>query len=548
MKHHITILLFFSLFIRAAAQHDLIHQLETTTNDTLRIKLLADISFIYGETNPDSAYYYAEQTSILCRKLGYRLSEAYALNGMGYALMNKGNYPRALQVLLMGIQIAEDPQSEGKIPPAKYLPPLGADTVDNTPGVIRLQTLAWLEFNLGILYGNAGDGEKEMSHYLKALELAERSGTVQIAGVSNMGLGRLFTNMKKLDSALVHAKKALEISKHSGFQNYGGSVLLNLGRVYLARGEKEQAVDYIRQAIFVSEQQQYFRGVIAGNLLLSDISVQENRIDSGLHFVKKALRLADTLNSPDLLLRCYTALAGLYKSRSNSDSVVKYQGLIIRIKDSLFNSKQTQQFRNIDSDAEQRQREIETAKKEYRNRLQKYALISGLAVFLFAAIVLWRNNRNKQKAYTLLAKQKQETDLQKAKVEQALDELKSTQAQLIQSEKMASLGELTAGIAHEIQNPLNFVNNFSEVNKELIEELKIKNEKLKIEDDEVNELLDDITQNLEKINHHGKRADAIVKGMLQHSGTSSGQKEPTDINELADEYLKISLSWPPGKG
>ena len=105
---------------------------------------------------------------------------------------------------------------------------------------------------------------------------------------------------------------------------------------------------------------------------------------------------------------------------------------------------------------------------------------------------------------------------------------------------MASLGELTAGIAHEIQNPLNFVNNFSEVSNELIEELKIKNEKLKIEDEEVNELLNDIAQNLEKINHHGKRADAIVKGMLQHSRTSSGQKELTDINALADEYLRLS--------
>ena len=120
----------------------------------------------------------------------------------------------------------------------------------------------------------------------------------------------------------------------------------------------------------------------------------------------------------------------------------------------------------------------------------------------------------------------------------SLDELKAAQAQLIQSEKMASLGELTAGIAHEIQNPLNFVNNFSEVSSELLEEL---NEELEKGDlDEVKFILKDIKQNLEKINHHGKRADAIVKGMLQHSRTSTGQKEPTDINALCDEYLRLS--------
>ena len=131
-------------------------------------------------------------------------------------------------------------------------------------------------------------------------------------------------------------------------------------------------------------------------------------------------------------------------------------------------------------------------------------------------------------------------ELAKGQIEKTLVDLKKTQAQLVQSEKMASLGELTAGIAHEIQNPLNFVNNFSEVSNELIEELKIKNEKLKIEDEEINELLNDIAQNLEKINHHGKRADGIVKGMLQHSRTSSGQKEPTDINVLAEEYLRLA--------
>ena len=120
----------------------------------------------------------------------------------------------------------------------------------------------------------------------------------------------------------------------------------------------------------------------------------------------------------------------------------------------------------------------------------------------------------------------------------SLEELRAAQAQLIQSEKMASLGELTAGIAHEIQNPLNFVNNFSEVSKELLDEMKAELEKGNIDD--AKEITADVIQNLEKILHHGKRADGIVKGMLQHSRSSSGKKEPTDINTLADEYLRLA--------
>src|SRR4030095_3711829 len=128
--------------------------------------------------------------------------------------------------------------------------------------------------------------------------------------------------------------------------------------------------------------------------------------------------------------------------------------------------------------------------------------------------------------------------IQKQKVESTLEELKSTQSQLIQSEKMASLGELTAGIAHEIQNPLNFVNNFSEVNSELIREMKQEIDKGNY--NEVRIIANDIEENEQKIIHHGKRADAIVKGMLQHSRVNTGQKEPTDINALADEYLRLS--------
>jgi signal transduction histidine kinase len=127
---------------------------------------------------------------------------------------------------------------------------------------------------------------------------------------------------------------------------------------------------------------------------------------------------------------------------------------------------------------------------------------------------------------------------QKETLQTTLENLEATQSQLIQSEKMASLGELTAGIAHEIQNPLNFVNNFSEVNKELLAELDQEIDKGNMS--EVKAIAKDVMDNEDKISHHGKRADAIVKGMLQHSRISGGIKEPTDINALADEYLRLA--------
>jgi len=187
---------------------------------------------------------------------------------------------------------------------------------------------------------------------------------------------------------------------------------------------------------------------------------------------------------------------------------------------------------------------------------------AGALAFIWLAAILYSQNRQSKAAEKERIKRQHEDELnraiairkvelevlvnertaeltkQKEELELTLEELRNTQSQLIQSEKMASLGELTAGIAHEIQNPLNFVNNFSEVSNELMDEMLTELEQGNSV--EVKLIVADIKNNLEKINHHGKRADSIVKGMLQHSRTSTGQKEPTDINALADEYLRLA--------
>jgi two-component system NtrC family sensor kinase len=526
----LTLLPFFSWAQRINID-SLVQEAGVEQNDTIKLIRLRTVARIYAELNPDSALKYAEASLPLARRLHLKLDEGGALGEIGYAYQNKGNYPRSLQTLLSAIAVLQDPKSEQNVMVGKFP---GDDDImyrRAAPHLQRLSAIGFAEQTFGILYANSNNYEKAKYHHLVGRRSAVESGNVVVQSIVNLTMNRVYLNLKQVDSALISIRLSYEQVMRCGYKRYLGSVLLNMGRTYAAKGDIPLANEYYRKSLVVSAEQGYFRGIVASDLLLADYYANMDKKDSAFLYIKDGLSTALYLNSPDLLLRSYTSLSRYYHSTGNNDSIVKYQALIIKIKDSLFNDKQAQQFQNIDFDEQQRHQQVETAKKEFRNKWRTYSLLAGLFVILIIAILLWRNSLQRKKANLLLSKQK-------AEIQSALSSLKATQKQLVQSEKMASLGEMTAGIAHEIQNPLNFVNNFSEVNTELIDELKT--ELAAGNTQQAIDLANSIRGNQEKINQHGKRADAIVKGMLQHSRTSSDQKEFTDINVLADEYLRLA--------
>jgi two-component system, NtrC family, sensor kinase len=411
---------------------------------------------------------------------------------------------------------------------------------------------------IGLNYENQDEDSSALVNLQAALKLRKELGNKADIATTMASLGELYTKLGKYIEALKYDSAGYKIFQElKPLYTWGvpltlisvGENLQKIGEKADAAGDKKEAAKKFNSALqSYQESLKYYEGVQDGGSvaivrsLMGFALIKLKDFSTAKECFRKSLQLSVTSAGNNTIRDSYLGLAILDSISGNYKEAYEHYKDYILYRDSLVNEgtakKSLQAKMTYESEKSEAITKALQDKKDaqtLRIRNLQYFIIAALAVLLLAillvAVIQWRNSNEKKKANVLL-------QLQKDKVEAALTELKSTQSLLIQSEKMASLGELTAGIAHEIQNPLNFVNNFSEVNNELLAEMKDEMNDGNMED--VKSILGNITENEQKILHHGRRADAIVKGMLLHSRASTGQKESTDINALADEYLRLS--------
>ncbi len=478
-------------------------ELRAALADSSRVQALIHLAESFEYSNSDSTYYYAEKAFRLAKKDDNIPAQMGAMSFMAYALLRSGKLPQAMEIGLEAIRLGKD------------LP------VQIAGGIGPVYSV------LGELYIEIGDYEKAKMYFQQMTEL----GGNDIVGVAygQFYLAMIFDKLNQTDSADFYLDESyrsfgtLNYSFYPDVYNVYPPWYNLRAKMYLKRNQPDLALKDLFTSLEMTVRNGDIFHITNTCIDISNYYERYKQPDSAIYYAEMALKQATKINYTKGSLMADEILARLFES-GDPAKALKYYKQAGKSRNNLYGAGNIQIMRDMIAKEEKRQAEIEATKTAYQNRMKMNAILGIAFTLLITAILLYIIIRRKQKA--------------KQRIESAYDQLKTTQAQLIHAEKMASLGELTAGIAHEIQNPLNFVNNFSEVNLELIGEADQEYEKGN--HSEVKIILNDIRGNEQKINEHGKRADGIVKGMLQHSRTSTGQKELTDINALADEYLRLA--------
>ena len=477
------------------------HQLAIAKDDSSRVKEMASLCLAYRLGNTDSSLFYGQQALTAARQINYPAGEILALSFLSYTTQQMGNLPKALEMAFKALQIGN------------------SNHLENSAGALNA---------IGETYIMLKDYPKALTYLRQQETICATNGNTEAFAYAKKDIAVVFEEMNQLDSALYYEQQAIENFRKMGREE--PQTYETLGNIKMKSGKHMEALNFYQKGLQISIKNNERRASAGAYNKIATFYKNVNQPDSAIYYATKGLDESMAISLKTSILEAAALLSELYELRDTKESL-RYLKIANVYKDSVFGMGSLQAIQTLVTQQEEHQKEIDAAKKTYQTKLTQYGLLAGLVMFLIVAFILYRNNRRKQKANVLLFQQKEE-------IQSTLSQLKATQSQLIQSEKMASLGELTAGIAHEIQNPLNFVNNFSEVSNELIDEMNVELDKGDI--NEAKAIALDVKQNLEKINHHGKRADAIVKGMLQHSRSSSGIKEPTDINKLTDEYLRLA--------
>jgi len=485
---------------------DNFRKLETAPIDTNRVLLLLEIGQSYYFSKPDSCLILARQGLDLSRKLEYTYGEVEALKMAGEAYRFLGNYPKSLEMQLDALEIYETTKNQAGAAGAKGF--------------------------IGFTYLEMGEYRRALQYLLDAKPVHEKTNNTILGSFVSSHIAYCYTKLDSPDSALFYNQEALRLMELNAFPPLRTMVYDRLGSMYEKNGKYSEARNWYHKALHFSNITGIKVNISRSQMLLANLFFKTDLSDSAIYYAKLSYANSSLNLQKPHILAASTLLSEIFYRKGEIDSAYYYQGVAISMKDSIYGVAQFRKLQLLMLEEQERQHTIVREQTAFRNKIKIAALILLLGFLGILAAFQRRNNLHKQKI-------NQELEHQKTNLENTLSELRSAQTQLIQSEKMASLGELTAGIAHEIQNPLNFVNNFAEINNELIEDLKEASSKN--DQREIDRLVLQLQENEARIKLHGKRADSIVKSMLQHSRSGSGVKELTDINKLVDEYVRLSF-------